>query len=223
MIMAFSYAIPSVIADNWQHCLDARQTHRYVSKFTGQRNNTQLMPKRTKRLNSPRQQALSWTVKISALPPDKQARYQLKGMVDGPQVRSEHVGEKQNILHLLRIETQSFSPSSVTILTDLVNVCFGVTNKFKLSEVLPISGPYLGNFYNRIAIEKSAIIKRWHNRVVKATSQNCEKRVLGSSCLSIRLSVRMEQLGSHWTEFHKVWYLSNFRKSVEKIHVSLTL
>jgi hypothetical protein len=36
----------------------------------------------------------------------------------------------------------------------------------------------------------------------QARSQNCEKRVLGSSCLSIRLSIRMEQLGSHWMDFH---------------------
>jgi hypothetical protein len=35
------------------------------------------------------------------------------------------------------------------------------------------------------------------------------------------LSVRMEQLVSHWTDFHEIWYLSNFRKSVEKIRVLL--
>ena len=34
-------------------------------------------------------------------------------------------------------------------------------------------------------------------------------------------SVRMEQLGSHWTNFYETWYLSIFRKSVEKIRVSL--
>jgi hypothetical protein len=33
----------------------------------------------------------------------------------------------------------------------------------------------------------------------------------------VRPSVRMEQLGSHWTEFHEIWY---FLKSVEKIQVS---
>ena len=32
--------------------------------------------------------------------------------------------------------------------------------------------------------------------------QNCEKRLLASSCLS----VRMEQLGYHWTDFHETWY-----------------
>jgi hypothetical protein len=33
------------------------------------------------------------------------------------------------------------------------------------------------------------------------------------------LSVRMEELGSHWKDFHEVWYLSIFRKSVEEIQV----
>ena len=36
-----------------------------------------------------------------------------------------------------------------------------------------------------------------------------------------RLSVRMEQLGSHWTNFHEILYLSIFRNSIEKIRVSL--
>ena len=31
----------------------------------------------------------------------------------------------------------------------------------------------------------------------------------------------MEQLGSHWTHFHEIWYLRVFRKSVDKIQVSL--
>jgi len=32
-------------------------------------------------------------------------------------------------------------------------------------------------------------------------------------------SVRMAQIDSHWTDFHKNFYLSIFRKSVEKIQV----
>jgi hypothetical protein len=39
--------------------------------------------------------------------------------------------------------------------------------------------------------------------------------------MSVRPSARMEQLGSYLTNFHQIWYLSSFRKSVEKIHVSL--
>jgi len=31
----------------------------------------------------------------------------------------------------------------------------------------------------------------------------------------------MEHLGSHWTDFHEILYVSIFRKSVEKIQVLL--
>jgi len=49
-------------------------------------------------------------------------------------------------------------------------------------------------------------------------SQNFEKRLLASSCLSIR----MEKHGFHWTDFHEILMLENFfRKSVEEIQVSL--
>jgi hypothetical protein len=42
-----------------------------------------------------------------------------------------------------------------------------------------------------------------------------------SFIISVRPSVRMKQLGSHWTDFHEIWYSGIFRKSVEKIQVSL--
>jgi len=45
------------------------------------------------------------------------------------------------------------------------------------------------------------------------------KRLLASSCLSVRPSARMEHVGSQWTDFHAVRYLITFRKSVEKIQV----
>jgi hypothetical protein len=41
--------------------------------------------------------------------------------------------------------------------------------------------------------------------------------------LSVRPSVRTEQLGSPWTDFNEVWYLRLFQKSVEKIQVTLQL
>jgi hypothetical protein len=28
----------------------------------------------------------------------------------------------------------------------------------------------------------------------------------------VRLSVRMERLGSHWTDFHEIWYFEFFSK-----------
>jgi hypothetical protein len=46
-----------------------------------------------------------------------------------------------------------------------------------------------------------------------AHAQNYEKRILASLCLSVRLSayhVGMEQLGSCWTAFHKILYLTIF-------------
>ena len=52
-------------------------------------------------------------------------------------------------------------------------------------------------------------------------SQTCEERMLRSFVMFVRLYVRMEQLSSHWRYFNEFWYLMIFRKSVEKIQVSL--
>jgi hypothetical protein len=37
----------------------------------------------------------------------------------------------------------------------------------------------------------------------------------------VRPSVRVEQLGSHWTGLDETWYLRLFRKSAEKIQLPL--
>jgi hypothetical protein len=51
-----------------------------------------------------------------------------------------------------------------------------------------------------------------------ALTQNFEKQLLASLCLSIRV----EKLGFHWTDFHEIWYFRIFKKkSVEKIHVQI--
>jgi len=39
--------------------------------------------------------------------------------------------------------------------------------------------------------------------------------------MSVFSSVCTEQLGFHWTDFHEIWYMTVFRKSVEKKIVSL--
>jgi hypothetical protein len=39
--------------------------------------------------------------------------------------------------------------------------------------------------------------------------------------ISFVTSVDVEQLGSHWTDFHEILYLSIFQNSVKKIYVSL--
>jgi hypothetical protein len=52
-------------------------------------------------------------------------------------------------------------------------------------------------------------------------SEIAKLRKANISYMFVRPSVRMEQLGSHWTDFHKVLYLSILRKFVEEIQVSL--
>jgi hypothetical protein len=42
-----------------------------------------------------------------------------------------------------------------------------------------------------------------------------------SVCSSVLPSIREEQLGSHWTDFHEILYLCIFRKSAKKIQISL--
>ena len=44
---------------------------------------------------------------------------------------------------------------------------------------------------------------------------------LRKSTISCVTSVRMKQLGSHWMDFHEIWYLRIFWKSVGKIEVLL--
>ena len=44
-----------------------------------------------------------------------------------------------------------------------------------------------------------------------------------SFVMSVRPSVPKEQLGSHWTDFHEIWYLNIFLEKLEKIQVSLKL
>ena len=48
-------------------------------------------------------------------------------------------------------------------------------------------------------------------------SKNCKNQLLPSLCLS----VRMDQIGSHWTDFDETSYLHFFQKSVDKTQVSL--
>jgi len=39
--------------------------------------------------------------------------------------------------------------------------------------------------------------------------------------MSVRPSVRTEELGSHWTDFHEIWFLSIVRKTTMKIQISI--
>jgi hypothetical protein len=54
--------------------------------------------------------------------------------------------------------------------------------------------------------------------VHKISKSDCRLRYV---CLSACLFVRIEQHGSHWADFYEIWYLSIFRKCVQKIQVLL--
>ena len=58
-----------------------------------------------------------------------------------------------------------------------------------------------------------------HDEATGRFSQICEKRPVASSCLSVCLSVRMEQLVSHWTDFYKIRLFGIIRKCVENIQL----
>jgi hypothetical protein len=60
---------------------------------------------------------------------------------------------------------------------------------------------------------KETVIFRFFREIAKSD--------LSSSCLSVRPSVCIEQIGSHWTDFNEIWYLCIFRITVEKLQVSL--
>jgi hypothetical protein len=47
------------------------------------------------------------------------------------------------------------------------------------------------------------------------------RKAITSVVMSVCLSVFMEQLGFHWMDWHEIDFLSIFRKSVEKIQVTL--
>jgi hypothetical protein len=46
-------------------------------------------------------------------------------------------------------------------------------------------------------------------------------RKIRKAIVSVLVPVRLQQLGSYWTDFHEIWYLGMFRKSFPKVQVSL--
>jgi len=59
---------------------------------------------------------------------------------------------------------------------------------------------------------QNLLLSRWRIFLsYKSLSQNCKKGLLASSCPSLRLSVRVEQFGSHATDFHEIRFLSIFQ------------
>jgi len=52
------------------------------------------------------------------------------------------------------------------------------------------------------------------------STERCGGCLGAKATISFVVSVRMEQLYSHWTDFHEIWYFKIFRKFVDKFQVS---
>jgi hypothetical protein len=67
-----------------------------------------------------------------------------------------------------------------------------------------------------------ALNKLWNNKFYyKAASCWCFYWRMQYYELYVCPSLRVEQLGSHWTDLYGIWYMSIFRKSAENMEVSL--
>ena len=82
------------------------------------------------------------------------------------------------------------------------------------SGLFPVSG------FGTSGVESTASATK--ESLLDVSSKFKKNRLLASSCLSVRPSVRIQQPGTHWADFRYVWYLGIFFfKSAEKIQVSL--
>ena len=60
-------------------------------------------------------------------------------------------------------------------------------------------------------------MNRFFRRVRKIAKSAANVSFVMSVCLSVRAPVRVEQLGSQWTDFREILYLIIFQKSVEEM------
>jgi hypothetical protein len=62
-----------------------------------------------------------------------------------------------------------------------------------------------------------------HRDTAKSTGAFAKLRKATIDFMSVCLSVRTEQLGSHWTDIHEILYLSIFRKIRPENSSSITI
>ena len=102
-------------------------------------------------------------------------------------------------------------------------------------------GGITGKLYKNTSINDTTSITSWHNsastrryetrRAVKEFESNwvllsCVRKIAKSGYYLRHINwlyARVEQLGSHWTDFHEISCLRIFRKSIREVQVSLTL
>ena len=110
----------------------------------------------------------------------------------------------------------------------LWNKLYFVEYKTEITQCVPLSAVSLLSKYIKqicrnvfLCTLHMHLFKRWiiHYAIIFKPFAKLRKANI-SFVMSIRPSVRIKQLGSHWTDFDKTWYLRLFRECVEIIHVT---
>jgi hypothetical protein len=83
----------------------------------------------------------------------------------------------------------------------------------------PSKGQNLSPSWHVVTSQETAFTLKFFMIIFRHVRKTTKKTI--SIVMSVRPSVRMKQLGPKWTDFHEMWYLSIFRKTAEKIQVSL--
>ena len=107
-------------------------------------------------------------------------------------------------------------PTPATSITGVILVCFAfimLAAQDAYGDVCGCSQLWVTGFDWRFA---------WNSKLIMAFLGGAFTK-LRIATITFVMSVRMERLGSHWTDLHKILYLSIFRISVEKIQVSLKI
>jgi hypothetical protein len=84
--------------------------------------------------------------------------------------------------------------------------------------------PLEGNqnvFYSAKSINPTAVLQLCNRFITRVRNNAKNNYLLPRICLPVRPSARMTQLGSPWTDFREIWYLTVFQKYLEKIQASL--
>jgi hypothetical protein len=134
-----------------------------------------------------------------------------------------------------KVRNDGICTSTRRHISEDVNLQNDVSNVHRSSAILLYY--YLGYSSGRLAVpdvtQRSLVTRTWvgvaafklHVSIHPANKLGAfaelKKEKEATISFDICLPVRTEQLGYHWRAFHEIWYMNIFRKSVEKVQVSL--
>jgi hypothetical protein len=96
----------------------------------------------------------------------------------------------------------------ITVLWDIIRRLFGICYRLFVGKAFCFRDICWENSVIKLFVNVLGTFAKLRNETIRFV-------------MFVRLSVRMEQLGFYWTDFYELLYWKVFRKSVEKIQVSL--